>query len=209
MLDIKFKHYYLQSEGNLNNPHTISIIKAGNMNRRDLFKILAGIGLGAVTIETYERLYHIPMLETMFRKELEYWVNQYNIAREEVERLTGKLRKREDEISGLRGELAKSKEELEHLIQQYNTTKEEINRLSEKLKQSKEEINNLKEKASYWEARYNTTREEIGRLNFIIDKIDELERESTSAIAYYRGRMDEAIRKLRETIERYRVLLGD
>jgi predicted nucleic acid-binding Zn-ribbon protein len=179
------------------------------MNRRDLFKFLAGIGLGAVAIETYERLYHIPMLETMFRKELEYWINQYNTAREEVERLTGKLRKREDEISSLRSELAKSKEELEHLIQQYNTTKEEINRLSEKLKQSEEEINNLKEKASYWEARYNTTREEIGRLNSIINKIDELERESTSAIAYYRGRMDEAIRKLREVIERYRVLLGD
>jgi plasmid maintenance system antidote protein VapI len=179
------------------------------MNRRDLFKFLAGIGLGAVTIETYERLYHIPMLETMFRKELEYWVNQYNIAREEVERLTGKLRKREDEISSLRSDLTRSKEELEHLIQQYNTTREEVSRLSEKLEQSVEEINNLKEKASYWEARYNTTREEIGRLNSIINKIDDLERESTSAIAYYRGRMDEAIRKLKEIIERYRVLLGD
>jgi archaellum component FlaC len=179
------------------------------MNRRDLFKFLAGIGLGAVTIETYERLYHIPMLETMFRKELEYWINQYNIARGEVERLIEQLRKQEDEISGLRGELAKSKEELEHLIQQYNTTKEEINKLSEKLKESKEEINNLKEKVGYWEARYNTTREEVERLNSTINKIDELERESTSAIAYYRERMDEAIRKLKEIIERYRVLLGD
>jgi len=179
------------------------------MNRRDLFKFLAGIGLGAVAIETYERLHHIPMLEAMFRKELEYWVNQYNIAREEVERLTGKLRKREDEISGLRGELARSKEELEHLIQQYNTTREEVNRLLEKLRQSVEEINSLKEKTGYWEAQYNTAREEVGRLNSIINKLDELERESTLAIEYYRGRMDEAIRKLRETIERYRVLLGD
>jgi len=179
------------------------------MNRRDLFKFLAGIGLGAVAIETYERLHHIPMLETMFRKELEYWINQYNIAREEVERLTGKLREREGEISSLRGELARSKEELEHLIQQYNTTKEEVSRLSEVLRQSEEEINNLKEKVGYWEAQYNTAREEVGRLNSIINKIDELERESTSAIAYYRGRMDEAIRKLREVIERYRVLLGD
>jgi archaellum component FlaC len=179
------------------------------MNRRDLFKILTGIGLGAVAIETYERLYHIPMLETMFRKELEYWINQYNIAREEVEKLTEQLRKQEDEISGLRGELAKSKEELEHLIQQYNTTKEEVSRLSEMLKQSVEEINSLKEKVGYWEARYNTTREEVGRLNSTINKIDELERESTSAIEYYRGRMDEAIRKLKETIEKYRVLLGD
>jgi predicted nucleic acid-binding Zn-ribbon protein len=179
------------------------------MNRRDLFKFLAGIGLGAVVIETYERLYHIPMLETMFRKELEYWINQYNTAKEEVGRLTEQLRKREGEISSLRSDLTKSKEELERLIQQYNTTKEEANRLSEKLKQSKEEINNLREKASYWETQYNTTREEVGRLNSTINKLDELERESTSAITYYRGRMDEAIRKLKETIEKYRVLLGD
>ena len=102
------------------------------MNRRDLFRFLAGIGLGVVAIETYERLYHIPMLEAMFRKELEYWINQYNTARGEVERLSS-----------------------------------------------------------------------------IINKLDELEREFTSAIAYYRGRMDEAIRKLKETIERYRALLGD
>jgi hypothetical protein len=58
---------------NLDNLHTICI-GAGNMNRRDLFKFLAGIGLGVVAIETYERLYHIPMLEAMFRKELEYWI---------------------------------------------------------------------------------------------------------------------------------------
>jgi hypothetical protein len=35
------------------------------MNKGDLFKFLASIGLGAVVIETYERLYHIPMVETM------------------------------------------------------------------------------------------------------------------------------------------------
>jgi hypothetical protein len=51
--------------------------------------------------------------------------------------------------------------------------------------------------------------EEVGRLNSIINKLDELERESISAIAYYRERMDEAIRKLKDTIERYRALLGD
>jgi hypothetical protein len=72
-----------------------------------------------------------------------------------------------------------------------------------------DEINSLKEKTSYWEARYNTAMEEVGRLNSIINKLDDLERESTSAIAYYRERMDEAIRNLKETIERYRALLGD
>jgi hypothetical protein len=179
------------------------------MNRRDLFKFLAGIGLGAVAIETYERLYHIPMLETMFRKELEYWINQYNTAREEVERLIGQLRGREGEISGLRSDLARSKEELEYLMQRYSYAREEVSRLSEKLKQSVEEINSLKEKTSYWETQYNTAREEVGKLNSIINKLDELERESTSAITYYRERMNEAIRNLREIIERYRVLLGD
>jgi len=179
------------------------------MNRRDLFKFLAGIGLGVVAIETYERLYHIPMLEAMFRKELEYWINQYNTAREGVERLTGQLREREGEISSLRSDLARSKEELEYLMQRYSSAREEVERLSEKLKQSVDEINNLRDKASYWEAQYNTAREEVGRLNSIINKLDDLERESTSAIAYYRGRMDEAIRNLKETIERYRALLGD
>jgi hypothetical protein len=179
------------------------------MNRRDLFRFLAGIGLGVVAIETYERLYHIPMVEAMFRRELEYWINQYNTARGEVERLTGQLRGREGEISGLRSDLARSKEELEYLMQRYSYAREEVSRLSEKLKQSVDEINNLKEKTSYWEAQYNTAREEVGRLNSIINKLDDLERESTSAIAYYRERMDEAIRKLKETIEKYRALLGD
>jgi len=78
------------------------------MNRGDLFKFLAGIGLRAVAIETYERLHRIPILETISRRELGYRINQYN-----------------------------------------------------------------------------TTREEVGRLNSIINKLDELERESTSAIAYY------------------------
>jgi hypothetical protein len=93
---------------NLNSPHTTSSIEAGNMNRGDLFKFLAGIGLRAVAIETYERLHRIPILETISRRELGYRINQYN-----------------------------------------------------------------------------TTREEVGRLNSIINKLDELERESTSAIAYY------------------------
>jgi archaellum component FlaC len=149
------------------------------------------------------------MLEAMFRRELEYWINQYNAAKEGVERLTGQLREREGEISGLRNDLARSKEELEYLVQRYSSAREEVERLSEKLKQSVDEINSLKEKANYWEARYNTAREEVGRLSSIINKLDDLERESTSAIAYYRERMDEAIRNLKETIERYRALLGD
>jgi hypothetical protein len=57
--------------------------------------------------------------------------------------------------------------------------------------------------------RYSYAREKVERLNSIINKLDELERESTSAIAYYRERMNEAIRNLKETIERYRALLGD
>jgi hypothetical protein len=77
----------------LNSPHTTSSIKAGNMNRGDLFKFLAGIGLRAVAIETYERLHRIPILETMFRRELGYRINQYNTTRGEVDRLNSIINK--------------------------------------------------------------------------------------------------------------------
>jgi hypothetical protein len=77
----------------LNSPHTTYSVKAGNMNREDLFKFLAGIGLRAVAIETYERLHRIPILETMFRRELGYRINQYNTTREEVGRLNSTINK--------------------------------------------------------------------------------------------------------------------
>jgi hypothetical protein len=137
------------------------------MERRGLLKFLGGIGLGGIVAEVYERLYNIPLLEGRFREELNYWMNQYNSAKDMIDKLSGQLKQRE------------------------------------------EEVGSLKEKAGYYETQYNSAIEEINKLNSTVNKLDELERESTSDIAYYREKMDEAIRKLRETIEKYRVTLGD
>jgi hypothetical protein len=98
---------------------------SNKLNRREALKLLGSAGLGIAIAETYERLYDIPLLERRFRKEVEYWLSQYNAAKEEI------------------------------------------------------------------------------------NKLDELEKESTSDIAYYREKMDEAIDNLKRTIEKYRVILGD
>ena len=42
-----------------------------------------------------------------------------------------------------------------------------------------------------------------------IYKIDELKKESSSAILLYKERMDEAVERLRKTIEKYKMILGD
>jgi len=46
-------------------------------------------------------------------------------------------------------------------------------------------------------------------LNSTITSLDEFERESTSAISLYQEKMKEAINSLRNTIEKYRVILGE
>ena len=56
--------------------------------KRDFLKFLAGIGLDAAFTELYERLYDIPLLERMFREEINYWVNEYNSARENLDKLS-------------------------------------------------------------------------------------------------------------------------
>jgi polyhydroxyalkanoate synthesis regulator phasin len=141
--------------------------RSNESKRREILKFLGGIGLGAAIAETYERLYNIPLLERGFRKEIEYWLSQYNSA------------------------------------------KQRLDDLSNQLKQKEGEINTLKEKVSNLENQYNVAKEETNRLNSTINKLDELERESTSAIAYYREKMDEAMRNLKRTIEKYRAILGD
>jgi polyhydroxyalkanoate synthesis regulator phasin len=141
--------------------------RSNESKRREILKFLGGIGLGAAIAETYERLYNIPLLERGFRKEIEYWLSQYNSA------------------------------------------KQRLDDLSNQLKQKEGEINTLKEKVSNLENQYNVAKEETNRLNSTINKLDELELESTSAITYYREKMDEAIRNLKRTIEKYRAILGD
>ncbi|MEM4970327.1 MAG: glycoside hydrolase family 99-like domain-containing protein [Sulfolobales archaeon] len=69
--------------------------------RRDYLKFLAGLGLGAVVAEVYERLYSIPLLERAFRAEISYWINEYNSAREELESLKRRLAMLEDDVHRL------------------------------------------------------------------------------------------------------------
>jgi hypothetical protein len=94
------------------------------------------------------------------------------------------------------------REEVIYWLSQYNTAKQRLDELSNQLKQSEGEVISLREKVSNLENLYKAKNEEV-------KKLDELEKESTSAIAFYRERMDNAINNLRKTIERYRAILGD
>ena len=133
--------------------------------RRGFLKFLAG--LGAAGAELYERLYHVPSLERRFRSEVTHWMNEYNSAKEMVEKLS----------------------------EQVNVSRSEISRLNG-------EVNS-------WRNQYNSAIGEVNRLGSTVRDMDALERESTSAISLYRERMEEARRRLENTIQRYRAILGD
>jgi hypothetical protein len=117
--------------------------------KRDFLKFLSGVGLGAIAAEVYERVYGIPMLEKSFRAEINYWMNKYNKADEEIRKLESE---------------------------------------NKSLKEGQEKVNELTRTLNYE---------------------DELEKESNSAIAFYKQQMNEAIGKLKQIIEKYRILLGD
>jgi len=103
--------------------------KTKGLNRREMFRLFGGIGLGAIIAETYERLYNIPLLESRFREEVEYWLSQYNTAKQRLDELSNQLKKNEGEVISLR-------EKVSNLENQYNATKEEINKLDELEKES-------------------------------------------------------------------------
>jgi hypothetical protein len=135
--------------------------------RRSFLSLAAGIGLGTVVAEIYERLYNIPSLEKRFSSEVNHWINEYNSAKEMVEKLS----------------------------QQLNVSGDEISRLSA-------EVNN-------WKDKYNAAKEEANKLSSIVNASDAFEKESATAISLYKERIEEAIRALQNTIEKYRVILGD
>jgi hypothetical protein len=103
--------------------------KPKGLNRREMFRLLGGIGLGATIAETYERLYNIPLLESRFREEVRYWLSQYNTAKQRLDELSNQLKQSEGEIISLR-------EKVSNLEKHYNATKEEINKLDELEKES-------------------------------------------------------------------------
>jgi len=60
-----------------------------------------------------------------------------------------------------------------------------------------------------WKNQNNVARDEVNRLGYTVNILDESEKESTAAISFYRERMEEARRALQNTIQKYRVILGD
>jgi hypothetical protein len=125
------------------------VFHKASKDRRSFLKFLSGVGLGAIAAEVYERVYGIPMLEKSFRAEINYWMNKYNKADEEIKKLESE---------------------------------------NKRLKEGQEKVNELTRTLNYE---------------------DELEKESNSAIAFYKQQMNEAIGKLKQIIEKYRILLGD
>jgi hypothetical protein len=78
-----------------------SLKRCCSVNRRNMLKFLGAVGLGAIAAETYEMLHHIPQLERRFVEEVNYWINQYNSAKDAIDKLSNKLRQQEGEISNL------------------------------------------------------------------------------------------------------------
>ena len=99
--------------------------------------------------------------------------------------------------------------EVSYWINEYNMARGRLNQLEQEYNSAKETITNLtneynlvREKINQLEEQHNSTLETISSM-------DRLEKESNQAILYYRERMDEAIKALRNTVEKYRVILGD
>jgi hypothetical protein len=99
--------------------------------------------------------------------------------------------------------------EVTHWMNEYNSAKAMVEKLSQQINVSKDEISRLSAEANNWKNQYNTAKEEVDRLSSIVNASDALEKESTAAISVYKERMEEARRALQNTIEKYRVILGD
>jgi len=81
----------------------------------------------------------------------------------------------------------------------------------------------FRKEVSYWMNQYYIASEELKKnvikvsqlegevnsLNKVVSYQDKLENEATSAISDYKQRMEEAVNKLKNTIEKYRIILGD
>ena len=77
----------------------------------------------------------------------------------------------------------------------------EVNYWMGRYESANAELNNLA-------AQHNAAQKKIEDLTLQVRRLDELEVESTSAISFYRRQVDEAIEGLRNTIEKYRTILG-
>jgi DNA-binding ferritin-like protein len=99
--------------------------------------------------------------------------------------------------------------EVSYWINEYNTARERLNQLEQEYNSAKETITNLTNEYNMVRERINQLEEQHNSTLKTISSMDRLEEESRQAIIHYRERMDEAIKALRNTVEKYRVILGD
>jgi hypothetical protein len=99
--------------------------------------------------------------------------------------------------------------EVSYWINEYNTARERINQLEHEYNSAKETITNLTNEYNLVREKINQLQEQHNSTLETISSMDRLEKESNQAILHYRERMDEAIKALRNTLEKYRVILGD
>ncbi len=115
--------------------------KSMRVSRRYFINFLAGLGLGAVATELYEKLYNIPSLEKRFRAEISYWMNQYNSAEEELKRCQKNISSLNEEISSLE---RREKSLTETLKYQDDLEKESTSSIALYKQQMEEAINGLR-----------------------------------------------------------------
>jgi chromosome segregation ATPase len=99
--------------------------------------------------------------------------------------------------------------EVSYWINEYNMARERLNQLEQEYNSAKETITNLTNEYNLVRERINQLQEQHNSTLETISSMDRLEKESNQAILHYRERMDEAIKALRNTVEKYRVILGD
>ncbi len=125
--------------------------------RRGFLKFLAGLGLGAAGAELYERLYHVPSLERRFRSEVSYWMNEYNSAREMVEKLSEQVNVSRSEISRLNGEVNSWRNRYDAVIGEVNRLGSTIREMDALEKESTSAISLYRERMEEARRRLEST----------------------------------------------------
>mgnify|MGYP001095091950 CR=1 FL=1 len=94
------------------------------------------------------------------------------------------------------------REEVDYWVGRYNSANAELNNLATQLNAAERRIEDLV-------ARHNAAQRRIEDLTLQVRSLGELEVESTSAISFYQQQLEEAIKGLKNTVEKYRSILGE
>ena len=93
------------------------------------------------------------------------------------------------------------REEVNYWVDRYNSANTELNNLATQLNAAERRIEDLA-------AQHNAAQRKIEDLTLQVRRLDGLEVESASAISFYQQQIDEAINGLKNTVEKYRLILG-